>query len=124
LACRVAPVEPGRPIRYYATAACRAWASKARCPRHQEGRRVTRGAHEHILERRPKRVEANPALMKRRKQLVAHPCGTIKRWHDRGYVLRQGREKVPAGLSLSTLADNLRRAVTILGGPYLVRALA
>jgi hypothetical protein len=36
----------------------------------------------------------------------------------------QGWEKVRAEFRLSTLAYNLRRVVTILGGPHRLRALA
>jgi hypothetical protein len=124
LTFRFATVERGRPIRYDATTACRTCALKARCTRHKEGRRMTRWEHEHILEKRQQRVEANPALMKRRKQLVEHPFGTIKHWHDQGYFLMKGLAKVRAEFSLSTLAYNLRRVVTILGVPCMVRALA
>jgi transposase len=124
LSFRFATVELGRPIRYYATTACRACAIKARCPRNKEGRRITRGVHEHILERMQKRVEANPAMMKRRKQIVEHPFGTIKPWHDQGYFLMKGLEKVRAEFSLSTLADNLRRVMTLLGVPQMLQALA
>jgi hypothetical protein len=121
---RFATVEQGRPIRAYATTACRACAIKARCTRNQEGRRMTRRVHEHILERMQKRVEANPAMMKRRQQIVEHPFGTIKPWHDQGYFLMQGPEKVRAEFSLSTLADNLTRVMTLLGVLHMLQALA
>jgi Transposase DDE domain len=85
---------------------------------------MTRRVHEHILEQMQQRVEANPALMKRRKQIVEHPFGTIKHWHDRGYFLMKGLEKGRAEFSLSTLAYNLRRVVTILGVPHMRRAFA
>jgi hypothetical protein len=124
LTVRFATIELGRPIRDDATTACRACAIKARCPRHKEGRRMTRWVPEHILERMQKRAEANPALMQRRKQIVEHPFGTIKHWHDQGYFLMKGLEKVRAEFSLSTLADHLRRVVTILGVPHMLRALA
>ena len=78
LTFRVATVELGRQIRYYATTACRACASKVHCTRNKGGRRITRWVHEHLLERMQQRVEANPALMRRRKQIVEHPFGTIK----------------------------------------------
>jgi uncharacterized protein DUF4145/DDE family transposase len=58
------------------------------------------------------RVEANPALMKRRKQIVEHPFGTIKHWHDQGSFLMKGLARVRAEFSLSTLAYNLRRVTT------------
>jgi transposase len=124
LTFRFATVELGRHIRYYATPACRTCAIKARCTRNKEGRRITRWVHEHVLERMQQRVEANPALMKKRKQIVEHPFGTIKHWHDQGYFLMKGLEKVRAEFSLSTLAYNLRRVMTILGVPHMLRALA
>jgi transposase len=123
LTFRFATVELGRHIRYYATTACRACTLKERCTRNKGGRRITRWVHEHILEQLQQRVEANPALMKRRKQIVEHPFGTIKHWHDQGYFLMKGLEKVRAEFSLSTLAYNLRRVVTILGVPHMLRAL-
>jgi hypothetical protein len=85
---------------------------------------MTRWGHEHILERMQKRVEANPAMMKRRQQIVEPPFGTIKRWHDRGYFLMKGLEKVRAAFSVSTLAYNLKRVMTLLGVPYMRQALA
>jgi transposase len=124
LTFRFATVELGRPLRYYATTACRACAIKARCTRNKEGRRMTRWVHEHILERMQKRVEANPAMMKRRKQIVEHPFGTIKYWHDQGYFLMKGLKKVRAEFSLSTLAYNLRRVMTLLGVLPMLQALA
>jgi transposase len=124
LTFRFATVEQGRPIRYYASTACRACAIKARCTRNKEGRRITRWVHEHILERMQKRVEANPAMMKRRKQIVEHPFGTIKHWHDQGYFLMKGLEKVRAEFSLSTLAYNLKRVMPLLGVPHMLQALA
>jgi hypothetical protein len=85
---------------------------------------MTRWAPEPIFEQMQHRGEANPALMKRRKQLVEHPVGTIKPWHDQGYFLMQGLAKVRAEFSVSTLAYHLRRVVTILGVPARGRALA
>jgi hypothetical protein len=62
--------------------------------------------------------------MKRRNQIVAHPFGTIKPWHDQGSFLMKGLEKGRAEFRLSPLADNLRRVVTIRGVAAMLRALA
>jgi Transposase DDE domain len=123
LTFRFATVELGRSIRYDATTACRAGAIKARGTRKKERRRITRWVHEHLLARTQQRVEAHPALMKRRKQIVEHPFGTIKHWPDQGYFLMKGLEKVRAEFSLSTLAYNLRRVTMLLGVPYMLHAL-
>jgi hypothetical protein len=124
LTFRFATVELGRPIRYYATTACRTCAIKAHCTRNKERRRITRWVHEHILERMQTRVEANPGLMKRRKQIVEHPFGTIKHWNDQGYFLMRGLEKVRAEMSLSALAYNIKRVLHILGVPAMIAAVA
>ena len=123
LTFRFATFELGRHIRYYATTACRTCAIRAQCTRNKEGRRITRWVHEAILERMQRRVEAHPEVMKKRKQIVEHPFGTNKHWHDQGYFLMRGLETVRAEFSLSTLAYNLRRVVRILGVPHLLRAL-
>ena len=43
-------VERGRATRYYATAACRTCAVRARCTQNKGGRRITRWAGEHLLD--------------------------------------------------------------------------
>ena len=69
------------------------------------------------------RVEANPELMKKRKQIVEHPFGTIKHWNDQGYFLMKGLKKVRAEMSLSTLAYNIKRSINILGVSRMIEAL-
>jgi Transposase DDE domain len=69
------------------------------------------------------RVRSRPEVMKRRKQLVEHPFGTMKRWWDAGYFLMRGLEKVQAEFSLMVLAYNLRRVLNLVGMPRLMAAL-
>jgi transposase len=115
--------ELGRRIRYYATSTCRSCEKKPQCTRNKGGRRITRWVHEHILERMQEGVEANPELMKKRKQIVEHPFGTIKHWNDQGYFLMKGLKKVRAEMSLSTLAYNIKRSINILGVSRMIEAL-
>jgi len=61
------------------------------------------------------RVQANWELMKKRKQIVEHPFGTIKFWNDQRRFLVRGLEKVRAEFSLSALAYNIKRAIDIVG---------
>jgi len=51
-----------------------------------------------------------------RMSLSEHPFGTLKRWDNASYLLLQGKKKVTGELSLSFLAYNIRRAITLLGG--------
>ena len=120
---RFATVELGRSIRYYSTSACRTCALKPQCTRNKESRRITRWEDEAVLERMEQRMKEHPEIMRKRKTLVEHPFGTIKRRMDQSYFLLRGQEKVSAEASLTILAYNLRRAITILGVSALVRAV-
>jgi transposase len=123
LTFRFATVELGRHIRYYATSACRACPLKQRCTRNKGGRRLTRWVDEHLLEEMEQRVRSRPEVMKQRKQLVEHPFGTMKRWWDQGFFLMRGLEKVRTEFSLTVLAYNLRRVLTLVEMPRLMAVL-
>jgi len=76
------------------------------------------------LERMQERVKANPKLIKKRKQIIEHPFGSIKHWNEQGYFLIRGLKKVQAEVSLSTLSYNIKRAINILGVKEMIEALA
>jgi transposase len=123
LTFRFDTVELGRHIRYYATAACTGCALKQQCTRNTGGRRITRWVDEQLLEEMEQRVRSRPEVMKRRKELVEHPFGTMKRWWDAGYFLMRGLEKVRTEFSLTVLAYNLRRVLNLVEMPRLMAAL-
>jgi transposase len=123
LTFRFDTVELGRHIRYYATAACTGCALKQQCTRNKGGRRITRWVDEQLLEEMEQRVRSRPEAMKRRKELVEHPFGTMKRGWDHGYFLMRGLEKVRTEFSLTVLAYNLRRVLNLIGMPRLLAAL-
>jgi len=121
--CRFDTVELGRHMRYYATSACRTCPLKTRCTRNTGGRRITRWVDEHLLEQMAQRVHARPEIMQQRKEIVAHPFGTMKRsWHQ-GYFLRRGLAKVRAEFSVTVLAYNLRRVLNLVDMPRLLASL-
>ena len=124
---RFAAIEGGQEHRYYYNAAvCRDCPLRAQCTGASDptqGRRIKRWAQEGVLEAMAARVRAEPRSRVRRKSLVEHPFGTIKRWDDAGYLLVRGLTKVRAEFSLMTLAYNLRRVVRVVGVPRLLMAL-
>jgi hypothetical protein len=69
------------------------------------------------------RGRRRPEVMKQRTQLVEHPCGTMQRWWDAGSFFMRGLEKVRPELSVTILADNLRRGVNLVEMPRLLAAL-
>jgi len=124
LTYRLGTEEKGRKIRYYSTAACGRCALKAQCTRNKDNRRITRWEYEDVLARMPQRLENHPEIMLKRKAMVEHPFGTIKRWMDQGYFLRRGKQKVSTEMSLSILAYNIKRVLNILGVKAMIEALA
>jgi len=116
--------EKGRAIRYYSTSACGRCVLKAQCTRNKQNRRITRWEYEDVLERMKQRVDQHPELMRQRKMIVEHPFGTIKRWMEQSYFLMRGKDKVSAEMSLTVLAYNLRRVITLIGVPPLIQAVA
>jgi len=71
-----------------------------------------------------RRNRAHPEKLKRRKGIVEHPFGTIKRSMNQGYFLTKGLANVGTEMSLSVLAYDLLRSINILGVPTMIRALA
>jgi transposase len=124
LTFRHASREKGRDIRYYRTYACRECALRSKCTRNTQSRRISRTANEHVLEEMNERVAARPDILRRRKAIVEHPFGTIKRWMNQAYFLTRGLSGVRAEFSLTALAYNLKRLIAIVGVPRLLAALA
>lgn len=124
LTYRTTTVELGRPIKNYKTRACGRCALRSRCTRNKDGRKLTRWVHEALLEAMAQRLHAQPAVFAQRKCLAEHPFGTMKRGMDQGYFLLKGLAKVRGEFSLTTLAYNLKRGITILGVPRLLDAVA
>lgn len=58
-----------------------------------------------------------------RKCLSEHPFGSVKFWNDGSYLLLRGKEKVVGELSLSFLAYNMKRALSVLGFERIMAAL-
>jgi len=63
--------------RYWSLPDCAKCLIKSRCTPARE-RRVTRWAHEHLVEEVQARLDANPDAMRIRRETVEHPFGTIK----------------------------------------------
>ncbi len=124
LTFRHASHEKGRDVRYYRTYVCGRCALRPQCTRNSQSRRISRSANESVLEEMNARVAANPEILRKRKAIVEHPFGTIKRWMNQLYFLMRGLGNVRAEFSLSALAYDLKRILAIVGVPTLLAALA
>ncbi len=109
----------------YETSACSRCQQKTRCTWRAKGpRRITRLPYEHLMEAMARRVQTNPEKMRRRQALAEHPFGTIKRSMNQGYFLMKRLKNVRTEMSLTVLAYNLKRVLTILGPRGLLEAMA
>jgi transposase len=109
-------------IQYSSPSACAGCQIKARCTTGR-WRRINRGEHEAPIERMAARLAKRPGALIIRKSTVEHPFGTIKQSMNQGAFLMRGLEKVRAEFSLTALAYSLKRAITLVGVPGLIRAV-
>ena len=123
LTYRFSTNELGRAISYYQASECKNCPLKAKCTRNKENRRITRAAFEEVQERMAERVAQNPQLMRRRKALIEHCFGTIKRSLGYDYFLCRGKRQVATEVNLTVLAYNLKRVCNLVGVQNLIAAV-
>lgn len=110
-------------IYLYTREGCASCRLKPRCTTAKQ-RWVSRHFEEDVLNEVAERTEANPLMLMRRRAIVEHPFGTLKRRMDGGRFLLRGLQKVKAEMALAATAYNLTRAIKVLGARQLCQALA
>src|SRR5205085_8958067 len=106
--------EHGQKMRRYWTNACKTCAIKDQCTTGKE-RRITRWEHEHVRETVQHRLDQDPQAMRRRRETVEHPFGTLKMRMGATHFLMKTLPKVASEMALSVLAYNLTRVLNIVG---------
>ncbi len=122
LTYRFTTEDKGKQLRVYWTNRCGSCALKAKCTTAKE-RRIKRWKKEHVLEKVEVLLKKNPDAMRQRKRLVEHPYGTIKHWMGATHFLMKRLPNVQAEMSLHVLANNMRRAINILGTEKIIQQL-
>jgi hypothetical protein len=102
--------------------ACKACDLRARCT-NAAFRKVMRYANEAILDRMAARLAENPEVLDQRRESVEHPFGSIKQWMGQRDFLMRRIENVGAEFSLTALAYNIRRALTLVGVTGLIQGI-
>ena len=70
-----------------------------------------------------KRLEADPHAMRRRRETVEHPFGTLKMRMGATHFLTRKLNGVSTEMSLNVLAYNLKRVMKIIGTEGLLKAM-
>src|SRR3954454_20245107 len=122
LTYRCSNEEHGMFLRRYWTNACQGCAIKQSCTTGKE-RRITRWAHENVLEAVQRRLDEHPEKMRQRRETVEHPFGTIKARMGATHFLMKTLPKVASEMALHVLAYNLTRAMNIMGIQPLMAAI-
>jgi transposase len=118
--CRRGRSRDNIKIDYSNREACLACPLRSRCTKTY--RHVSRLENEAVLDRMAARLAARPEVLDQRRSSVEHPFGTIKQWMHQGAFLMQRLDNVRGEFSLTALAYNIRRAISLIGVPGLVAA--
>jgi len=86
-------------------------------------RRITRWEHEHVLQAVQRRLDEDPQAMRRRRETVEHPVGTIKARMGATHFLMKTLPRVAAEMALHVLSYNLTRVINIMGPGRLIAAI-
>jgi transposase len=107
----------GLQFKQYKTKACRTCPVKNLCTTAvQNGRMIQRSEFAPYVERNKASILQKRLLYKRRKAIVEHPFGTIKRQWGFNYILtKKGMERASADVGFIFTAYNLRRIINIIG---------
>jgi transposase len=122
LAYWLTTVDGERTVRRYTTKACGSCHLKARCTT-AKNRVISRWEHEHVMEAAQRRLDADPQAMRRRRETVEHPFGTLKMRMDATHFLMKRLPKVATEMALHVLAYNLTRVMNIMGVGALIAAM-
>lgn len=122
LTYRMTTQEGDKAMRRYWTTACGGCALKKKCTTGSE-RRIPRWEQEHVLEAVQMRLDADPQAMRRRRETVEHPFGTLKARMGATHFLMKTLPKVATEMALHVLAYNLTRVMNIMGIKPLVAAI-
>ena len=114
--------EKGMTLHRYWSGVCQNCTIKNRCTTGKE-RRITRWEHEHLLDEVQHRLDRDPEAMRRRRETVEHPFGTIKARMGATHFLMKKLKNVRTEMALHVLAYNLTRVMNILGPGPLMQAM-
>ena len=107
----------------YKTTKCADCPVRHLCTTAAKGRVISRFEYQETIDANNKRVEQNKEVYARRKCIVEHPFGTVKRGWGYTYTLLKGIKKVTGEIALIFTSYNLRRAISILGVVGLVEKI-
>ncbi|MGI6500949.1 MAG: IS1182 family transposase [Anaerostipes sp.] len=103
----------GIKYRRYKCTDCNSCKYKEKCTTSSSGRTVQRWEHEDVLEKVFHETWTNNEVYKKRRCIVEHPFGTVKRTFGYNYFLRRQKESVDAEAASMFIAYNIKRLLSM-----------
>jgi hypothetical protein len=104
---------------------CKNCQNRNKCTSNKKGRTITVGENFKEVQEFRKRMNTKlgKKIIDKRKELVEHPFGTIKRNFGYTYFMQKGLESTKAEFSFISFIYNFKRVVNIIGVKDLIKAL-
>jgi len=104
-------------FKQYKTSACKICTVKHLCTRsYKNGKIVQRSEYTPYIEANKQNIEKHRHTYRKRKSIVEHPYGTIKRQWGFSYIsTKKGKERASADVGFMFIAYNIRRIMNIVG---------
>ncbi|MEM4089846.1 MAG: transposase [Thermoplasmatales archaeon] len=84
------------------------------CAKSKRGRWIWRWEHQDVVDQHRKKMSlTGHEKMKKRKSMMEHPFGTMKRAMNASYTLLKGKRKVKGEFGIIVLAYNIKRVIKI-----------
>jgi transposase len=109
-----------RVVHVYRTDNCVSCQARTECSTSRRGRRINRWEHEAVVDRLRERLNRQPEIIIKRKAIIEHIFGTIKRVWGYGALLLRHMKNVASEVALMTLTYNIRRVLNIMGTKDLI----
>ena len=109
--------KSGREVFEYQCYDCNGCKRISLCTNNKKGRSIKVSVNKEIIDNFKKSMQEaeNKKLLSRRKEIVEHPFGTIKRNLGYTYFMQKGLEKVKTEFSFICFTYNFKRVIKILG---------
>lgn len=114
-----------REVFVYRCKCCENCQNQGKCTNSKSGRMLKVSAHREEIEaiKQSMKTDENKKILSRRKELIEHPFGTIKRSLGFTYFMQRGIEKVKAEFTFICFIYNLKRVLNILSVRDLIMAV-
>jgi transposase len=109
----------------YQCRSCKGCAKKSYCTNNKNGRAIKRSINNEFMNnfKADMKTKENLKLIAKRKEIIEHPFGTLKRTLGYTSFMQRGLEKVQGEFSLMCFAYNFKRVMNILGAETMMAAI-